>query len=153
MASLPTQISKGIMDKYFVVSNSLRLVSNSNPKNLIVTEVGDVKQPDFYPQVKINRWGTSEDTNEVNFSLRLNEDDYSGATVETIGEVIKWSKGEREVHMYDKPDASDEGGFELEVVLKSKPALNVLEFTIQTKGLNFFYQPPLTQEEIGRAHV
>src|SRR3990167_6455471 len=148
MADLPTKISKEVTDKFSVVSNSLRQQVKTNPKDRVTIEVGDVKQPDFYPQVKINRWGTSEDTNEVNFSLRLKEDDYSGATVETAGEVIKWSKGEREVHMYDKPDASEEGGFELEVVLKSRPASNVLEFTIQTKGLNFFYQPPLTQQEI-----
>ena len=148
MADLPTKISKEVTDKFSVVSNSLRQQVKTNPKDRVTIEVGDVKQPDFYPQVKINRWGTSEDTNEVNFSLRLKEDDYSGATVETMGEVIKWSKGEREVHMYDRPDASEEGGFELEVLLKSKPASNVLEFTIQTKGLDFAYQPELTPEEI-----
>jgi len=33
-------------------------------------------------------------------------------------------------------------------LLKSKPVSNVVEFSIQTKELNFFYQPALTQEEI-----
>lgn len=142
------KLPKQVKAKYTIVNNSFRQVAKPDSRDLITVEVGDVKQPDFYPQVKINRWGTSEETNEVNFSIRLKDDDYSESLVETEGEIIKWIKGNKEVHLYDKPDASEDGGYELEVVFNEKPASNVVEFTIQTKELDFFYQPALTQEEI-----
>jgi hypothetical protein len=37
---------------------------------------------------------------------------------------------------------------EIEIHLKEKPTTNRFGFTIQTKGLNFYYQPALTKEEI-----
>ena len=49
----------------------------------------------------------------------------------------------------DNPPARDENtdGYEFEVEISSKPISNVLQFTIETKGLDFFYQPELTEEE------
>jgi len=41
----------------------------------------------------------------------------------------------------------ENGGFEFEVILDSKPEYNVIEFDIDTQELNFFYQPELTQKE------
>ena len=122
-------------------------VIKDNPKDRLEIIVGDDKQPDFKPQVKICRWGTSEDTNEVNLSIRAQEE--VGATLKELpnGTIVYEAK-EYEVHQYDKPDASSEGGFEFEWVLKSKPASNILTATIQSKGLDFFYQPALTPEEI-----
>jgi len=117
-----------------------------DPKDSITVEVGDSKQEDFKPQVKIMRWD-----NEVNFSMRAEEKE--GATVEEKDGKIQYVTPEYEVHMYDKPDASEDGGFEFEWVLPKKPASNVLTATIQTKGLNFFYQPELTQEEIDRGDL
>jgi len=37
--------------------------------------------------------------------------------------------------------------FELEVLLLEKPKKNKVEFTVETKGLKFYYQPELTQKE------
>src|SRR3989304_6143165 len=113
----------------------------SNPKDRIEIEVGDSKQPDFKPQFKIMRWN-----NEVNFSLRAEEDPI--ATVVEEGDKIKYIGDKVEVHQYDKPEAGENEGFEFEWILKEKPDTNVLEFTIETKVLNFFFQPPLTQQEI-----
>ena len=122
-------------------------VIKDNPKDRLEVIVGDDKQPDFKPQVKICRWGTSEDTNEVNLSIRAQEE--VGATLKELPDgTIVYKAKEYEVHQYDKPDASEEGGFEFEWVLKSKPASNVLTATISTKGLDFFYQPALTPKEI-----
>ena len=101
-------------------------------------EVGDAKQLDFKPQFKIKRWD-----NEVNFSIRAEEE--AGATLEKDGELIKYKAKDYEVHMYDKPDASDDGGFEFEWYLKKKPILNVFSATIQSRGLDFFYQPQLDE--------
>jgi len=40
----------------------------------------------------------------------------------------------------------DEGGVEYEAILKEKPPVNSISFPIDTKNLNWFYQPPLDQE-------
>src|SRR3989304_6012974 len=135
------KLPKVLTDKYVVENETFSHEVKDNPKDRIGVEIGDALQPDFKPQFKIMRWD-----NEVNFSLRAEEK--VGATVETEGEKIKYITPEYEVHQYDKPDAGEDGGFEFEWVLKQKPSTNVLTATIQTKGLNFFFQPPLTQEEI-----
>lgn len=116
--------------------------AKSNPKDKIEVEVGDSKQPDFKPQFKIMRWN-----NEVNFSMRAEEK--VGATVKIEDEKVKYITPEYEVHQYSKPEAGEDGGFEFEWVLKSKPSSNILTATIQTKGLDFCYQPiELTPQEI-----
>lgn len=141
MASLPQQLSAGIRDKFQVVNNTFKREVKANPKDRIEVEVGDSKQPDFKPQFKVMRW-----SNEVNFSMRAQE--HPQATVETDGEIIKYITPEYEVHQYEKPEVAEDGGFEFEWVLPSKPSNNILQATIQTKGLDFFKQLPLTQEEI-----
>lgn len=116
------------------------------PEDRVEIEVGDSKQPDFKPQLKIMRWD-----NEVNFSMRAEEK--AGATLLQENGVIKYITPDYEVHQYDKPDASEEGGFEFEWVLKAKPATNVLSATIQTKELEFFYQGELSTEAIKRGDI
>lgn len=112
-------------------------------KRRIHIEVGDSKSPDFMPQFKTMHWD-----NEVNFSMRLKEEDYSGAIVRESSGNTEWEKNGRIARMYEKDTGDEDGGFEFEVELASKPASNVLEFSVQSKGLDFFYQPDLTQEDI-----
>ena len=115
---------------------------NVSETRKIEYEIGDNKQVQFYPQFKTMHWN-----NECNFSVRL-VDDLSGSVIED-GNIIKYVKSDLEVHFYEK--AGDENGrFEFEIILKSKPVSNILDFTIQSKGLNFFYQPALTQEEMDK---
>lgn len=142
------KISPEIQAKYKLVNNSFRQLAKTDSEDMLTIEVGDVKQPEFYPQIKICRWGDNEDTNEVNFSLRAQE--HPLAIIETVGDVIKYIAPDYEVHIYDKGISQEnpEGAGEFEWVLKSKPAMNVLTATIQTKGLSFYYQPSLTSEEI-----
>jgi hypothetical protein len=116
-------------------------------KSFAEVEVGDRKQAEFYPQVKIKRW-----MNECNFSARLKTEHNNPEVVEEEGK-IKWKNGDIEAHFYELAadgEQLEEGGLEFEIVYKKKPKSNVVEFTIQTKGLDFFYQPPLTQAEIDR---
>jgi len=47
----------------------------------------------------------------------------------------------------------NENCYEFEVVLKEKPSSNKIEFLIETKGLDFNYQPALTQEEINEGSI
>ena len=128
--------------KDFVLKdNTLAKVVKNNPADKIEVEIGDAKQLDFKPQFKVSRWD-----NEVNFSMRAEED--PKATVEVDGEVVKYKAKDYEVHQYEKPDVSEDGGFEFEWVLPKKPKKNILRATIETKELDFFYQPELTQGEI-----
>lgn len=114
--------------------------SRPNPKDRIEVEVGDSKQVDFHPQFKVKRWD-----NEVNFSARLKHTE-ANPIVEAVEEKVRWKGDKIEADFYELTE--DEGGFEFEITLKEKPVSNVIEFTLNTKGLDFFYQPPLTKEEI-----
>src|SRR3990167_7306272 len=65
---------------------------------------------------------------------------------------MEWKGAKEEMHAYPL-DASagvgEDGGFEVEIVLKEKPATNVFDFAIDgAENLDFFFQPPLTQAEI-----
>jgi hypothetical protein len=155
MAKIPNLnlISQEVKDKYSIVSNAFKLDNIVNaeldtyknePKDETNVIVGDDKQVDFLPQVKLCRW-----TNEVNFSVRLkDEDTINTATVTTVGDKIVWDKGNIKIENYDFTE--DEGGYKFVWYLKSKPVSNKVEFTIQSKGLDFFYQPELTAEEIAQ---
>ena len=146
MIEIPQKLPKEITDKYSIINNAFRLdkivnaekdVYKNEPKDEINVEIGDTKQTDFYPQVKLQRW-----SNEVNFSVRLKQDDYSGAVISTDKDKIVWEKGNFKIENYE-----NENGYKYVWYLKEKPASNKIEFTIQSKGLDFFYQPELTQEE------
>jgi len=129
------------LDKYKSVGNALRRVVKDNWKDRLTIELGDVKQPDkFFPQLKICRWGNSEEDNEVNASFRLKG--FDNFTSKKENNRLKLQKDKKEVHLYEL-----ENGFEFEVVLLEKPVNNVIEFSLETKGLNFYYQPPLTECE------
>lgn len=143
MATIPVNTSEKIKEKYTVSNNSYHQTVKNNPKDKIEVEIGDSKQPDFLPQVKIMRWD-----NEVNFSMRHIDNEPGQAQVKEENGVIKYIKPKLEVHQYDKPEAGEDGGFEFEWILKEKPASNVLQASINTKELDFFYQPALTPEEI-----
>jgi len=116
-------------------------VAKSDPKDKISVIIGDDKQEDFKPQIKIERWD-----NEVNFSVRLKDTEIGTEKVSTLQDKIIWDKGNIKIEYYDYPEG--EGGYKMVWYLKSKPATNKVEFTIQSKGLNFYYQPELTQQEI-----
>lgn len=113
------------------------LEPKDDPRDRISVEVGDSKQPDFHPQTKIMRWD-----NEVNVSLRLVHDEES-PTVQGNGEKVEWIGETKQVDFYEIEDAT-----EIDVTLFERPAGDKLEFSINTKGVEFYYQPPLTDKEI-----
>jgi hypothetical protein len=135
------ELSLEIKNKYQFKDNTFSATIKNQPEDRVEIEIGDSKQQDFKPQFKLMRWD-----NEVNFSIRAQE--HPEAILKQEGDKIKYVTPNYEVHQYDKPDASSEGGFEFEWVLPSKPQSNVLVASIETKGLDFFYQPALTQKEI-----
>ena len=146
-SKLPIEITS----KYSIVNNAFRLdkvvnaeldTYKNEPKDEINVIVGDDKVPDtFIPQVKLMRW-----TNETNFSVRLKDTEYEKATITTDKDKIIWDKDNIETRFYELTEG--EGGYEFEVILKEKPVTNRLEFTIETKGLRFLKQHPLTEQSI-----
>lgn len=86
------------------------------------------------------------------------------ATMIEEHDKVKWRNSKREVHLYPSERRiyqgkdgkgveheiiqNEHGGTEFEVVLKERPPSNVLTFDIETQGLEFYYQPELTQKEI-----
>jgi hypothetical protein len=121
-------------------STTLYLSPKLDKKDSIAVEIGDSKQPDFKPQFKVMRWD-----NEVNFSMRAAED--PTATVSVENGIVKYVATDYEVHQYEKNEVGEDGGFEFEWLLPSKPSSNVLTATISTKELAFFYQGELTASE------
>lgn len=51
--------------------------------------------------------------------------------------------------IYDTTDPAtyEEDTHEIEIILKEKPVSNILSFSVQSKDVEFFYQPELTPEE------
>lgn len=155
MPDIPNQLADKIKERFQKENNTLKRVvrddSNDEKKgDILEVELGDAKQPDFKPQAKIKRW-----KNEVNFSLRRNRN-WKNPKVRTesvaSGGKVKVEDADEELHMYELEagDVGEDGGLEVETILKKKPKgknANQIEFTLETKGLDFFYQPELTEEE------
>jgi len=119
---------------YELAQNTYKLGAKNDPKDKIEIVIGDEKQEGFFPRVKIKRWD-----NEVNFSVGLIDE---GGTHKIESGKIKYT-GNRKANFYSLDD-----GYEFEEILDKKPKNNILEYSIETKNLDFFYQGELTQEEI-----
>jgi hypothetical protein len=134
--------SKEIQGKYQFSGNTFSRCVKNNPFDKIEVEVGDAKQQNFFPQAKVMRWD-----NETNLSVRLITSKGSN-TVSTESEKIVWSNGKEEAHFYEinPNEEHKEGAFEFEVVLGEKPLSNVVEFSIETKGITFSKQLSLLEE-------
>ena len=134
---IPKILSKEITDKYDVVSNTFIREDKGVVAEEREVEIGDIHSVDFQPQVKLKQWD-----NETNFSVRLIDDEPGVPQIKTEGNKIKFIKSKREAHFYDIKN-----GYEFEVLLKKKPKTNKVQMSIETKGLSFYYQSELTQEE------
>jgi len=144
-----TKISTEIEQKYLIRDNTFYATPKDDIKDLVEVEVGDSKVTgEFLPQIKVCRWGNKDGTNEVNFSARLVTNELT-PIVTTEADKIIWQGEKTEAHFYDiQNEEYPEGGYEFEIILKEKPLTNKIKFTLETKGLDFFYQLELTQEEI-----
>jgi len=103
---------------------------------------GESTNNGFQPQLDISRW-----SKEIKSEVRLIHDE-SNPIITSNTDIIRWQGNRIDCNFYEVLD-----GFEFEVVLKERPTSNVLSFSIQTKGLVFWYQPELTKEEIARGAI
>ncbi len=86
------KVTTDIASKYSIENNTF-----VNGDRLI----GDIKQVDFKPRLKLTRWN-----NEANYSVGIIEGNET-PIVETEGEIIKWKTDKLEGHFYDKPEAGE----------------------------------------------
>ncbi|MBI3931310.1 MAG: hypothetical protein HY325_04740 [Chloroflexi bacterium] len=116
-----------------------------------VIEIGSEKDSPPRPYLKLNRWGEAASL-KVDFSLpgqagfslsenRLNwTSDKSGIAFYPVEPVEIEAEGYKFIQ-------NEMGGVEFDVILAEKPATNKIAFAIETGGLRFYYQPPLTEPE------
>jgi hypothetical protein len=102
--------------------------------SLSPVEIGDTKQLDFQPQIKIPRWN-----NQANASFRLVQTE--PATVTYDATAIVYDTPSLTAKFYALDDVESDDGHEFEVWLKTKPATNVVAFTVQHKGGTWTKQP------------
>jgi hypothetical protein len=112
-------------------------------RDKIDVEVGDAGKTEFVPSVKLMRWD-----NEVNLSVRL-IDDHTTATVTEKTDGIAYDNGNLLINFSDLAPSDDrpEGGFEFDITLKDKPSTNIISFSLNVKGLEFFYQRFLKNQD------
>lgn len=67
---------------------------HNHDEHIVETVVGDDKQADFHPRLKIKKWH-----NEVNFSIGL---DHTGGKHEIDGEIIHYHAGDKHVRFYPR---------------------------------------------------
>ena len=117
--------------------------------------IGDPKSVYFKPQFLLKRWSDEcyikllmeTAVTQLKFDEENNyitwESDWFTVKVYPINKrKITIKNGNREYIFLQ----NEYGGLEFEIILKRKPPTNIFSFRIQTKGLKFYYQPPLTEE-------
>ncbi len=133
-----------IKDKYELVGSSLKRKMKNDPKDMIRIELGNENADEFIPRLKVSRW------DEVYFTLApegLDKIARKDKKLKFDKEKTIFETPKVDYHLYDASEEHSEGAYEYEIILKEKPGSNVIEFTLDSEGLNFYYQPELTQEE------
>lgn len=96
------------------------------------------------PEVRLKKWD-----GEVSLGVRYDNVRASGSRA-FLTDRIEWKGNNEEVHAYplDATTGMEDGGFEIEVVLKEPPSANSWDFAIDGhQSLDFYWQPPLTAED------
>ena len=130
-------------------TKSYSLQEKTDPKDRIEVEVGDSQDSSvFHPQMKLMRWD-----NEANVSFRLVHTFIPGNVTQTESNgVITWQKKQGNniwTAKFYEDFGTPEGAYKfVELTLPAKPPTNQISFTTTSKDVDFFYQPPLTQQEI-----
>ena len=105
--------------------------------------IGIPDATEFKPEVNLNKWD-----GEVKMKISAPED--KSQTVSFDKDKVQVNANNIDYRMYPIGTIND-GKFELDAVIKEKPSTNVFEWNIETENLDFFYQPPLNEENITSA--
>lgn len=101
---------------------------------------GKTETKEFKPDIELKRW------NEVSFKLKtdklLKDVATKDKTLSFEGDKVKFGTPKMSFEMFQ----SDAENYKYIWYLNEKPTSNIVQFQIESSGLDFFYQPPLTQE-------
>jgi hypothetical protein len=140
---------EGLSLKREIIKNPELDKYKGEPKDEIKVIVGEEPiagllgaSSDFQPDIKLSRW------NEVNFKLHPKDIDTvlsKDKSIKFEGDKIKFDTPKMSFEMYEATTTPD-GGYKYVWYLNEKLVTNKVEFQIDSQGLEFFYQPPLTEE-------
>ena len=118
-------------------------------------EIGDKTKDEFVPEMTIGKWG------EISMKIKVTQNNIARSKRELLGaiddtslildeEKITYTETGIDYVFYDiEPNEKHpKGAYEFEIVLQEYPGVDYIEIDIETDGLDFYYQPELTQEEI-----
>jgi hypothetical protein len=135
-----------LKEKYINEGSSFRQVVKPDWKEKTEVRIGEETATEFKPTFELRKW----DETRIKLTPKLETVASKDKSVDFVGEDIKYKNGNKEEISFENLFVSaenPEGGYEINWILNEKPKTNVVEFNIETEGLNFFYQPELTQEE------
>ncbi len=120
------------------------LTKNGKPKDEIEITIGEENEDNFVPNIKIKRW------DEVWFKIkpRLDGIDIDDMELEFEDNKIKFKTPEMEIEFEDFEDS-----YKMIWYLNSKPDSSIVSFDIESDGVDFFYQPELTQKKIDEGYI
>ena len=127
----------------YALTNS-QFVKDGADKNKVKAELGEAGSKDFEPSLTFSRWN-----GEAKFKIKpdISKVAKKDKKLKLDGEKIKYKAGKIDYVFYDKPDASEDGGFEWEIVLNEKPTSNTFFTAIESEGVEFYKQKPLNEEQ------
>jgi len=133
---------KQIKDKYTVENASFVREVKADPKDRMLIKIGGKNS--FEPKIKIDKW------DEVGFSIKLKNNQLVMPSISFEDDKIKWEKGDKKIEFYEveADEENQDGAYKFVWYLDKKPKSNIVDFEIISDGVDFLYQPPLTQEEI-----
>lgn len=141
--------SPKIKEKYVLEGSVLKREVKEDSRDRIEVKIGNTNfgaatSTEFTPDIEFSRW------DEVSFKLspQMQSALEKDKTLTFEDEKIKYATKKEEIHFYELPkdEANPDGAFEIEWILKEKPNTNIVEFQLDTQGLDFFYQLPLDKE-------
>jgi hypothetical protein len=134
-----------LKDKYRMAGNTINRIVKSDYRDKIEVsignEVGVLGAGDFEPTLNIKRWGEVSIAIKKDVSMIASVD----KKISFNGDKISYDTPKEEYNFYEST-TTPEGEYEFEVILKEKPATNIVSFNLETTGVNFYYQPPLNIE-------
>ncbi len=137
-----------LASKYVSEGSSFRIAVKPDWKEKTEVRIGEETSADFEPAWELRKWDEVRVKLTPKLDTKVAKKD---KTLDFVGDKMIFKNGTKEeIEFYDVPNSttSPEGGYEIQWNLNEKPVTNKVEFTLETQGLDFFYQPVLTQEEI-----
>jgi len=117
--------------------------------------LGDPADAEFHPKIKLERWA-----GECHLRIAFDDSKVKQRQCRCEQNKVKWETRDFDFHFYPveprtvvmkHPQTGEDisflqnelDGLEFEIILKKKPTTNQIALAIETKGLKFYYQPPL----------